>query len=42
MAKRPRLLAWYRVLPMLAVAVVGGVSAAYSYAPSLMVSAIFP
>lgn len=42
MAKRPRLLAWYRVLPMLAVAVVGGVSAAYSYAPSLLVSAIFP
>ncbi len=31
MAKRPRLLAWYRVLPMLAVAVMGGVSAAYSY-----------
>lgn len=42
MAKRPRLLAWYRVLPMLAVAVMGGVSAAYSYAPSLLVSAIFP
>lgn len=42
MSKRPRLLAWYRVLSMLAVLAVGLIAAVYSFAPGLLFKAIYP
>lgn len=40
--RRAKLLAWYRVLPMLVVAIFGAISMAYAYAPALLFKAIYP
>lgn len=40
--RRVKLLAWYRVLPLLLVAALGGVSAAYAYAPALLFKTVYP
>lgn len=42
MRRRVRLFTWYRVLPLIIVAVFGIVSYAYSFAPSLLFKAFFP
>jgi len=39
---RVRFLAWYRMLPLLAVLVMGLIAAAYSYAPGLLFASIYP
>ena len=40
--RRPRLLAWYRALPMAAVLALGLVSLAYSFAPAALFQVIYP
>ena len=42
MSRRVRLFAWYRVLPLLAVLLIGIVSFTYSFAPSLLFQALYP
>ena len=39
---RVRFLAWYRVVPLLAIALMGVVASVYSYAPALLFSTIYP
>ena len=38
----PRLLAWYRVVPLLLVALLGGVCAVFAYAPSTLFGSLYP
>lgn len=40
--RRARFFTWYRTLPLVIVAVLGIVSAVYSYAPALLFKAIYP
>ncbi len=42
MPRRPRLLAWYRVLPLLIVLLFGGASWAWAYAPAQLFQVLYP
>ena len=42
MHRRVKLLAWYRVLPLLAVIAMGAISFLYSWGPSLVFKALYP
>lgn len=40
--RRVRFLAWYRVLPLMAVLVMGLAAVAYAYAPGLLLASVYP
>lgn len=42
MARRVKLFAWYRVLPLLVVALFGAISHIYSFGPSLLFQGLYP
>ena len=42
MSRRPRLFSWYRLIPLIVVAVFGVASALFSFAPSLIFGALYP
>lgn len=42
MHRKVRFLAWYRVLPLLLVAILGGISFVYSYAPAMFFQMAYP
>ena len=42
MSRRPRLFSWYRLIPLIVVAVFGIASALFSFAPSLIFGALYP
>ena len=42
MSRPPRLLAWYRVVPLLIVLLFGGISWAYAYAPAPLFQMLYP
>ena len=42
MSRRPRLFSWYRLTPLIVVAVFGVASALFSFAPSLFFGALYP
>ena len=42
MPRRVRFLTWYRVIPLLAIAVLGAIAAVYSYAPAAVFKAVYP